>query len=364
MFDYDISRRAFLRHTMAMMGLGVAATAGLGLAGCGGGSSDAGKNGELNIFIWSEYVPDDLISDFEKESGIKVNASMFNTNENMLAKFKSGEEGAYDILQPTGYMVKQMADQGLLEKMDTGKLKNLGNIGKQYLKRDFDPDNSYSVPYMGSCTAIAYDKTKLKTAPDSWETLWDAQFKNSLVVLDDPREVLGFTNIMLGFSVNESDPAKLEQTRAKVMELKPNIKVYDADSPKSSLIAGDVTAGGIWTAETALAQDEQPNIQVAYPKEGCNVGIDSWVIPKGAKNVDNAMQFIDFMLKPENAKRVSEAYPYVQPNTAAIDLLDDDFKSNKAKNVPAEVFEKGQSFATLDSDTLKIYNDIWTELKK
>lgn len=351
-----ISRRGLI----AAMGA-AAAGAGLGLAGCGG---SGGENGELNLFIWTEYVPQDLIDQFQEEYGITVNTTMFSSNEDMYSRFTSGEEDAYDLLQPSGYMVTQLLDHDLLQPIDTSRLENFGNIGSQYLGQDFDPDNEYSVPYMGSITALGYDDTFLTEEPTSWEVLWDSSCENELVMLNDVREVLGITEVLLGMDGNETDPDRLEQVREKVLELKPNIKIYDSDSPKSSLISGDARAGGIWTAEIALAQNENEDIKVAYPQEGCTVTVDSWVMPAKAKNVDNALKFIDFMLRAESGVVVCEQYPYVQVNTAAIAEMPEDFIDNPAENPPAEVFENGHFTQPLDSDTLAIYNGIWTELKQ
>ncbi len=359
MRDTMMSRRSFLHTSAAALSLmGVTAT---GLTGCGGSSSS--DNGELNIFIWTEYVPDSVISDFESEFGITVNASTFSTNEDMLAKFTSGEDDAYDLLQPSDYMVKLMIDQGLLQKMDTTTLENIGNIGSQYLDQDYDKGNKYSVPYMGSVTAIAVNTDKITDTITSYADLFDAKYAGDIVMLDDYREVLGIAAESIGVSNNETDESKLELVRAQVMKLKDNIKVYDSDSPKSALINGDCVLGAIWSAEIALAQRENPAIQIVFPKEGAEISTDNWVIPTNAKNVDNAMKFLDYMMRPEVAKAISDDYPYVQPNTAAIALMDDDFKDNVAENVPAEVFESGHRTESLPSDTLKIYNDIWTDLK-
>ena len=360
MRDTTMSRRGFLRSSAAALGLAGIASA--GLAGCGGSSASDG-GGELNIFIWTEYVPDSVIEDFESEFGITVNASTFSTNEDMLAKFTSGEDDAYDLLQPSDYMVKLMIDQGLLQEMDTSKLENIGNIGSQYLDQDYDKGNKYSVPYMGSVTAIAVNTDKVTADISSYADLFDPAYAGKLVMLDDYREVLGIAADSIGISNNETDPDKLELVRAQVMKLKDNIKVYDSDSPKSALINGDCTLGAVWSAEIALAQRENPAIQIVFPTEGAEISTDNWVIPAHAKNADNAMKFLDYMMRPEVAKTISDDYPYVQPNTAAIDLMDDDFKDNPAENVPATVFESGHRTESLSSDVLKIYNDIWTDLK-
>lgn len=333
------------------------------LAGCGSKSSE-GKNGELNIFIWTEYVPDSVIEKFEKETGIKVNVSTYSSNEDMLAKVKSESEGTYDIVQPSDYMVEQMASQGMLEELKTDELKNLSNIGESYLNPSYDPGNKYSVPYQGGVAGIAVNTSKVKKDITSYDDLFDSSLKNSIVALDDYRAVIGMTARSMGYSMNETDPAVLSKIQDKLLTLKNNVKLYDSDSPKSALISGDCTVGYVWSAEIALAMEENPDIKVVYPTEGAYLFMDNWAIPKGAKNYDNAVKFIDFMLDAENAQMVLEEFPYLSPNTKAVEAMGEDYSKNEAKNPPAEVIKKGEYVKNLDADTLKIYDEMWTELKQ
>ena len=333
------------------------------LAGCGSKSS-AGKNGELNIFIWTEYVPDSVIEKFEEETGIKVNVSTYSSNEDMLAKVKSESEGTYDIVQPSDYMVEQMASQGMLEELKTDNLKNLSNIGESYLNPSYDPGNKYSVPYQGGVAGIAVNTSKVKKDITSYDDLFDSSLKNSIVALDDYRAVIGMTARSMGYSMNETDPAVLSKIQDKLLTLKNNVKLYDSDSPKSALISGDCTVGYVWSAEIALAMEENPDIKVVYPTEGAYLFMDNWAIPKGAKNYDNAMKFIDFMLDAENAQMVLEEFPYLSPNTKAVEAMGEDYSKNEAKNPPAEVIKKGEYVKNLDADTLKIYDEMWTKLKQ
>ncbi len=333
------------------------------LAGCGSKSSE-GKNGELNIFIWTEYVPDSVIEKFEKETGIKVNVSTYSSNEDMLAKVKSESEGTYDIVQPSDYMVEQMASQGMLEELKTDELKNLSNIGESYLNPSYDPGNKYSVPYQGGVAGIAVNTSKVKKDITSYDDLFDSSLKNSIVALDDYRAVIGMTARSMGYSMNETDPAVLSKIQDKLLTLKNNVKLYDSDSPKSALISGDCTVGYVWSAEIALAMEENPDIKVIYPTEGAYLFMDNWAIPKGAKNYDNAMKFIDFMLDAENAQMVLEEFPYLSPNTKAVEAMGEDYSKNEAKNPPAEVIKKGEYVKNLDADTLKIYDEMWTKLKQ
>ena len=333
------------------------------LAGCGSKSS-AGKNGELNIFIWTEYVPDSVIEKFEEETGIKVNVSTYSSNEDMLAKVKSESEGTYDIVQPSDYMVEQMASQGMLEELKTDELKNLSNIGESYLNPSYDPGNKYSVPYQGGVAGIAVNTSKVKKNITSYDDLFDSSLKNSIVALDDYRAVIGMTARSMGYSMNETDPAVLSKIQDKLLTLKDNVKLYDSDSPKSALISGDCTVGYVWSAEIALAMEENPDIKVVYPTEGAYLFMDNWAIPKGAKNYDNAVKFIDFMLDAENAQMVLEEFPYLSPNTKAVEAMGEDYSKNEAKNPPAEVIKKGEYVKNLDADTLKIYDEMWTKLKQ
>ena len=332
------------------------------LAGCGGKSSSA-ENGELNLFIWTEYVPDAVIEKFEKDYGIKVNVTTFSSNEDMLAKVKSESEGTYDIVQPSDYMVESMAAQGLLEELDQSALTNLGNIGSQYLNADYDPGNVYSVPYQGGVAAIGVNTSKITDDITSYDDLFKSDYKNSLVVLDDYRATIGMVERSMGLSVNETDASKLAEVKDKLLSLKDNIKVYDSDSPKSQLISGECTLAYCWSAEIALAMEDNPDIKIVYPSEGAFKFIDNWAIAKGAKNYDNAMKFINFMCDQEVAGMVMEEFPYLNCNQTAIEA-NADYASSEAKNVPAEVFEAGERDKVLDNDTIAIYDNMWTELKQ
>ena len=351
----SISRRDLVRGAFGLAaGLGLA-----GLTGCGSGVNSK----ELNIFIWTEYVPDSVLEKFTKETGIKINQYLFSSNEDMLAKVRTENEGTYDILQPTDYMVKSLIRQHMLQPLDQTVMKNKRYIGSQYLNQKFDPGNKYSYPYMGSCTSIAYNKSKVKKVPKSFADMLDPEFTGKLVTLNDMREILSVCALTVGLEGNETDDASIAKIAKQAEKFKSQFKVYDSDSPRNALVSGDCIAGVIWTAEIALAQRENPDIQVVFPKEGSGIGTDNWCIPKGAKHFDNACKFINFMMRPENAKVVSEDYPYVQPNVGAIKLLDDDFKNNPVENVPAWAFKAGHRTEALPPKVLRKYDKIWTNLK-
>ncbi len=338
----------------------------MSISGCGSAqsASAAGDQGELNIFVWTEYLPDSVVEKFESETGIKVNVSTYSSNEDMLAKVKSESAGAYDVLQPSDYMVAQLIAQGMLKELDFEQLPNFSHIGASYKDPSYDPGNVYSVPYMGGAGAIVVNTDKVDIEIDSYADLFDPSLEGQLVVLDDFRAVIGMTNKALGYDLSETDPAKLAETSEKLMELKNNVVLYDSDSPKSALIAGDCAAGMIWSAEIAMAMEEVPSIEVIYPSEGAYLFFDNWVVTKDSPNYDNAMKWINFMMDPENMAMVLEEFPYLCANTDAIAIMGDEYSNNPAKNPPADAIAAGSYVENLDSEILELYNDMWTRLKE
>lgn len=347
----------------------IAVTASM-LTGCGGGSaaaqSDGGakEGGTLNLFCWTEYMPQAVLDDFEKETGIHVNMSTYSSNEDMLAKVKSETEGTYDIVVPSDYMVEQMYTQGLLEELDKSKLSNLANVGEAYLDPSYDPGNKYSIPYQGGVAAIAVNSSKVEKEIKGYGDLFDPALKGSMVVLDDFRAVIGMTERSMGLSMNETDHEKLSEVETKLLTLKDNIKLYDSDSPKSALISGDCTVGFCWSAEIALTMEEDPGFEIVYPTEGAYLFMDNLCIPKGAKHYDEAMKFMDFILNAEESVKISEEFPYLNPNAKAVELLGEEYSGNPAKNPPQDVIAAGEYLSNLDTDTLAIYDEMWTKLKK
>lgn len=336
----------------------------LSLAGFTGCGKKSASNGELNIFTWTEYVPESVIEDFEKEYGIKVNWTTFSSNEDMLAKVKTESAGTYDIVQPSDYMVEQMIAQDMLMELDKDVITNIENIDSAYINPSYDPGNKYSVPYQGGVAAIAVNTDKVSKEITSYDDLFSEDLKGSIVSLDDYRAVIGMTARSMGYSMNETDTDKLAKIEEKLLKLKDNVKVYDSDSPKNSLISGDCTVGYCWAAEIALAQEENPAIKIVFPKEGPYVFMDNWAVLKTAKNSENAMKFINYMLDSETSQKVSEEFPYLNPNAKAVEALGDEYKSNEAKNPPADVIASGEYVSNLDTDTLAIYDAMWTKLKK
>jgi spermidine/putrescine-binding protein len=323
---------------------------------------------ELNLYAWSEYVPQELLDNFTAKTGIKVNYDTYSSNEEMLAKLQAGASG-YDLVIPTDYTVDVMIKQGLIEPIDLTKIPNFGNIDPQFADQYYDPGNKYSVPYMWGTTALAYESTKVPFEPKSWADLWDPAFENQLVVLDDSREVPGMALMVLGYDKNSVSPQELEEAKQKLIALKPNIKLFDSDVPESALLTGEASAGLVYNGNAAIGHSENENIMYICPVEGCTLWIDNFVTPKGAPHKDAAMAFIDFALDPVQSVIITANFPYSNPNAAALEYMktnDPDayatYMDYPATNPSAE-FLGGASPTKDVGEATTLYDELWTDFK-
>ncbi|MDF2675174.1 MAG: binding-protein-dependent transport system inner rane component, partial [Clostridiales bacterium] len=316
----------------------------------------------LNVFNWSEYLPESLIKEFEEKYKIKVNYLTYSSNEEMLAKIMAGDD-IFDISVASDYMVEVMRKQKLMEEINMSNVPNFKNIGDEFKNLSFDPGNKYSVPYMWGTGVIAVNISKVSGVNiTSYGDLWDSKFKNSLVVLDDERAIIGIALKKLGYSINETDPAKLEQARAELLKLKPNIKSFNSDSPKAELLSGGVTAGYMWGAEAARAGNENKAIKTFFPKEGMYIWQDNFVIPKGALHKENAELFINFLLDPKVSAEISKEFPYANPNLAAHQYIEKGILNNPAVYPTESELKIGERLEDI-GDATKLYDKIWVEFR-
>ncbi|AUN05105.1 spermidine/putrescine ABC transporter permease [Clostridium botulinum] len=315
----------------------------------------------LNIFNWSEFLPQSVIEQFEKEYNVKVNYSTFSSNEEMLAKLMGGNV-PYDLVVTSDYAIEIMTKQKLIQPIDKNNVPNLSNIDKNVLDLAFDPKNIYSLPYMWGGNNIVIDKTKITKKITSFNDLWDSQFKNSMVILDDPRVMIGLALQKNGYSINTKNPKELQKAKEDLIKLMPNVKAFDSESPKTLLINGEASIGYVWGTEAYLAKLENPNLEVVLTKEGVIPQYDNFVIPKKAKNKKLAEEFINFIYKPEISAQVSEEFPYANPNKAAYPLMDKDKLNDIAVYPPREAVEGNELIKDV-GETTKLYDDIWTEIK-
>lgn len=323
---------------------------------------------ELNLYGWSEYVPQDLLDAFSQKYGIKVNYDTYASNEELLAKLQAGASG-YDVIIPSDYMITVMSKLGMLEPIDLSHIPNFANIDDQFKNPPFDPGNKYTVPYQWGTVGIAVNTEKVQKPITRFADLWDPMFKNNLVVLDDEREIIGMALVLLGYDKNATDPAQLEAAKKKLQELTPNIKLYDSDSPKTALLSGEVIAGVVWNGEAALAHQENPAITYVLPEEGCGLWYDNLAMPKNPPHKDAAEAFINWVLSPEMSILITRDFPYSNPNKAALELLaEKDPEAYKAymdfpaTNPPAEAIKKCHLIKDV-GEAMTLWDKTWTEIK-
>lgn len=315
----------------------------------------------LNLFTWELYVDDQTIADFENATGIRVQYTPFDSNEAMLSKLTLGSN-EYDVIIASDYAVNIARKDGLLQKLDHSLITRYNNIDPVLLSPYFDPDNEYSVPYMTGTPLIVYNPDYVDFEITGYEDLWDERLRDSLVVMDDARNIIGITLKTMGQSFNVTDDEILAQAAQKLAQLRPNIRTFNSDTPDADLNSGECYAGYMYGQYAAYALAENPDLKVVYPKEGVGFGIDSLVIPANAAHPKNAHLFIDFLLQPEIAAQVAQAQQFRSPVLGAEEFLPEEFLNDPAINIPSELLTDAEFIMDLGEYETKFQN-IWTDFK-
>jgi spermidine/putrescine transport system substrate-binding protein len=329
------------------------------LSGCG--NSDAKT---LNIFAWDGYIPQTVIDSFKEKTGIKINVANFESNEEMLTKVQSDTSGQYDLVMGSDYIIDIARKQGgIMEELDKSKLPNFQNVAPKYLNQYFDPENQYVVPYAAGTPLIVYDPNVVKTEITGYEDLWKPELADSVVMMDDARNVIGITLKTMGKSFNETDPQVLAQAKEKLMKLKPNIRALSYDNPQGLMVSGEASVGYMFTSQVVEATREKPDLKVVYPKEGMGFGIDCMFLPVNAAHKDNAYQFLDYIMTGQVSADIANQVSYLCTNTQADIYLPEDYKTNKSLFIPDDVLGKTEFIQDVGNTTGE-YEKIWTEFKQ
>lgn len=336
---------------------------------CGGifyGSKEnlGGKN-QVIVYNWGEYLDPDVIKIFEKETRINVVYEEYETNEIMFPKVQSGAI-AYDVVCPSDYMIQRMIDNDLLAEIDFSKIPNISNIGDTYMEqsKQFDPENKYSIPYCWGTVGILYNKKMVDEPIDSWSVLWDPKYKDNILMQDSVRDAFGVTLKYLGYSLNSTDLDELQQAKDLLIKQKPLVQAYVVDQVRDKMIGNEAAIGVIYSGEAIYTQLENPDLEYVIPKEGSNLWIDSWVIPKNAQHKENAEKFINFICRPDIAKMNFDYITYSTPNTAGRELIEDPkIRNSKIAFPDAEDLSRCETFRFLGDKADATYNELWREVK-
>lgn len=327
------------------------------LAGCGSKSSAE----VLNIYNVGDYIDEDLIPKFEKETGIKVVYEKYDTNEIMYQKIKSGGS-KYDLIFPSDYMIEKMIKEDLLQKIDYSNIPNYKNIDEKFKNPSYDPKDEYSVPYFWGTFGIMYNKTMVSDPIDSWDILWNEKYKQQILMLDSVRDTIGIALMKLGYSQNSINEAELQKAKEELIKQRPLVLAYGNDDIKDRLLGGEGAMGIVYSGDAITLMDEDENLDYAIPKTGTNKWIDAMCIPYNAENKKEAEMFINFMLDAQNAKQNIDYINYSTPNKAAFELLDEDVKNNPVAYPSDDIINKSEFFIDL-GENIKLYDDLWLEIK-
>jgi len=321
---------------------------------------------ELNFYNWSEYIDPDILTEFQETYGVKVTMDTYASNEDLLAKLQGGATG-YDVIVPSDYMVSIMINLGLLEPLDYSVIKTIANIDPENLKPYYDPDNTYSVPYMWGTSGYSYDTNVLGQDLASWKEVFEPrpEVRGKVVMLDDQREVIGAALMYLGYEINETSDDALARAKQLLLTQKPYVLAYSSQNNDDLLVAGEALIAHIWTGDALMSEQEKPTLRYVIPTEGCTVWQDNLCVPKTAPHKYTAMVFIDFLNRPDIAGRNASYIMYGSPNKAAREqgYIDQEVLNNPGVYPPPEVWKRLQWIKDVGEEgTLKL-DRLWTEIK-
>ena len=320
---------------------------------------------KVYVYNWGEYIDEEVLDLFEEETGIEVVYDEFEQNEDMYAKIQSGAV-QYDVVCPSDYMIQKMIDEDLLTEINLDNVPNIKNIDPVNLKsaENFDPGNKYSVPYCWGTVGILYNKTMVDGPIDSWSALFDEKYSGDILMIDSVRDAFMIALSYLGYDINTTDETQLEEAKALLASQYPLVQAYVVDQVRDKMIGGEAALGVIYSGEAIYTQRENSDLEYVVPKEGSNVWIDGWVIPKNNRNKENAEAFINFMCDPEIALKNFEYITYSTPNMAAKEMItDEDIKNSLVAFPEQSTLENCQTFRYLGEEMEALYIDKWNEAK-
>lgn len=333
------------------------------LTGCG---NDVNTDGQINLISWGgEFIPREVITEFEGETGIKVNYKEVTSNEDMQSLLETNPD-QYDVAVVTDYMVDILRQNENLGILDKEKLTNFSNINPVYQGNYYDENNEYSIPYAVSTSLLLVNPKAVEELGANpitgYKDLWQGELKDNVVIVDWSVEVMGVVLKALGYEYNETDPAIVEEAKEKLFDLADNIVRFETNTPEDSLINGEAVAGFMYSNQAVKGQAADTSLEPVFPEEGMPIFIDSFVMSKEAPNKDNAYKFLDFLLRPEIAAKIADITNFTTPNKAADEFLSEDYRNNPMLNISDEVAENTSFYINVDAVSEE-YDHIYSEFK-
>jgi len=317
----------------------------------------------LNIYTWAEEIPAQIIHQFEKETGIRVNHSFFESNEVMFAKLRTNRK-SYDLVEPSSYYIEKMQRHNMLEVLDKTQLSNMKYLDPFFLNQCFDPNNRFSLPFVWGVTGIFINNHYFKqNTVLAWQDLTDAVFKDQLMLLNEARAVFSIALRMLDYSINDSDPTHIKAAYLKLKSLMPNVRLFNSDAVLSILIDEDAKIGMSWNADLSKALSENPELKFIFPTDGFEIWVDNFVLLKNAPHRENAYLFLNFLMRPDIARDVSQMIHYATTNLAAKKLLPLSTQQNTTLYPSYATLSRGEFQSDIGEEAATLIEKYWEYLK-
>ena len=322
----------------------------------------------LNVYNWGLYISDgsdesvDVLSAFEELTGIEVNYTTFDSNESLYAKMKSGG-AVYDVIFPSEYMVGKMAAEGMLAPLDYTNIPNFANIGSDYTGWDFDPENTYSVPYTWGTTGLIYNTTLVDEAPTSWAALWDVQYANNVLMFNNSRDAYAIAAKKIGRSLNPQSVDELTEVMQELKDQKSVVQAYVMDEIFDKMEGGEAAMAPYYAGDALTMIADNPDLAFVHPSEGVNFFVDSMCVPANSKNKAAAELFINYMCEPSVGLANCDYIGYSTPITAVWEQLDDELKYSEIAYPGDDVMGKAEVFTTLPDEINAALDAQWSEMK-
>ena len=321
----------------------------------------------LNVFNWGEYISDgsdgslDVIAAFQRETGITVNYTTYESNEAMYAKIKSGSVG-YDVIIPSDYMIHRMKNENMLKEIDFSKISNYKYIDERYKNAYYDESNKYSAPFSVGLVGLIYNKTMVSGTPDSWGVMWDERYKGNILTFNNSRDAFAIAQFYLGIDVNTTNKADWDKAADKLIEQNPLLQGRVMDEVFNKMEANNAAIAPYYAGDYLTMADVNPNLEFFYPKEGTNIFVDAMCIPSSCQNYEAALMFINFMLEPEVALANAEYICYASPHTAVVNNPDYSLLGNEYL-YPENLDEiKTEYYYDLDNETREYFEKLWEKV--
>lgn len=327
------------------------------------GSQDktqSGLSGELNLYTWDGMFPQEILRGFEEETGVRINYSNFDYDEDMLAKLEETKGGDYDFVIADDYILELVIAEGLAQKLDTSRLENYGNLNPVFMSQFYDPGNEYTVPYGAGIPLIVYDPELAGIEITGYEDLWNPALEDNVAITANYRVINGIALKTMGESFNTEDLDTLRSAGEKLLQLAPNIRVINDSNTQDFLVSGEVAAGFLYTSQVYAALNAREDLKVVYPKEGLGFGIMAGFIPSDAPNAAAAYAFIDYINRPENAADCFEYIGYYCTNKAAEEAISDEMKDFIV--LPEDAAD-GEIIQNISQEAEDLHAEIWNAFK-